>query len=240
MPHDIICRSISLNGFYELELLQGMCSLVREKRGVVLDIGANIGNHSLYFSRQYSKVIAFEPVPSNCQILKANLYLNKIQNVTLIEKGLSNKKTKMAVDISNRHNTNNGLSDIQTATDTLSIVDVATGDEEIDNLRLCEQIVLMKIDVEGHENLVVEGLKKTIHKHTPIIFWEAFSRKEADKTRLILEKIGYKHFYHLTSNRYRNGLLNKLHRGISRAAYIVDYDSCEVFDGMNVAAVTKL
>jgi hypothetical protein len=33
MPYDSICQSIILNGFYERELLQGMCALVKDKKG---------------------------------------------------------------------------------------------------------------------------------------------------------------------------------------------------------------
>jgi hypothetical protein len=53
MPYDSICQAIILNGFYERELLEGMCALVKDKNGIALDIGANIGNHSLFFSKHF-------------------------------------------------------------------------------------------------------------------------------------------------------------------------------------------
>ncbi len=59
IPSDPICREILTSGFYEKELLEGMVSLVKNARGVVLDVGANIGNHSLYFSRYFDHVISF-------------------------------------------------------------------------------------------------------------------------------------------------------------------------------------
>src|SRR3989338_8106599 len=66
MPYDPICREILFNGYYEKELLMGMCKLVENKSGTVLDIGANIGNHTVFFSREFENVISFEPTPSNC------------------------------------------------------------------------------------------------------------------------------------------------------------------------------
>ena len=78
MPYDSICQSVILNGFYERELLQGMCVLVKDKNGIALDIGVNIGNHSLFFSKHFDAVISFESAPNNCLLLKANLFLNKI------------------------------------------------------------------------------------------------------------------------------------------------------------------
>jgi FkbM family methyltransferase len=240
MPYDTICKTITLNNFYEVELLKGMCEIVKNKDGIVLDIGANIGNHSLYFAKKFNTVISFEPVPSNCWIVQANAYLNKINNLTLIQKGLSNKNIKMAVDNSNRENTNNGVSEINKNSENQIVIDVAIGDEEIERLNLNKKIEMIKIDVEGHEPFVVEGLKKTIKKDMPIIFWEAFSRNEANKTKILLEEMGYKYFYHLTPNKFSNKVLNKLHRTISKATYIVDYEQCEMFDGMNVASNIKL
>ncbi len=240
MPFDTICKNITLNHFYEPELLNGMCELVKDKDGIALDIGANIGNHSLFFANRFAKVISFEPVPSNCWIVKSNLYLNGIQNLVLIKKGLSNKNIKMALDSSNPKNTNNGVSAISEVLGSQTIIDVVIGDEEISKLSLDKKVVLIKIDVEGHEPFVVEGLKATIKKDMPTIFWEAFSREEANRTKVLLEDMGYKNFYHLTPNRFHNRLLNKIWRSISKATFIVGFDSCQRFDGMNVASKTDL
>ena len=240
MPFDSICKNITLNKFYEIELLNGMCELVKNKDGIAIDIGANIGNHSLFFANKFKQVIAFEPVPSNCWIVKANAYLNKIDNLVLIEKGMSNKNTLMAIDTSNRENTNNGLSEVIKDSSNQIIVDVAIGDEEIEKLNLNKKIEIIKIDVEGHEPFVVEGLKRTIKKDEPLIFWEAFSRGEANKTKVILEQMGYKNFYHITPNRFNNKFLNKLWKSISKATYLVKMEQCQKFDGMNVASIREL
>ena len=53
MPYDSICKAMILNKFYESQLLEGMCEIVKNKDGIALDIGANLGNHSLYFSKQF-------------------------------------------------------------------------------------------------------------------------------------------------------------------------------------------
>lgn len=240
MPFDSICKNITLNKFYEVELLNGMCKLVKNKDGIAIDIGANIGNHSLFFAKKFKQVIAFEPVPNNCWIVKANAYLNRIDNLVLIEKGLSNKNTQMAVDNTNRENTNNGVSEIIENSSKQIIVDVAIGDEEIKNLNLNKKIEIIKIDVEGHEPFVVEGLKRTIEKDKPLIFWEAFSRNDANKTKVLLEQMGYKNFYHITPNKFSNRLLNKLWKSISKATYLVEMDKCQKFDGMNVASINEL
>jgi hypothetical protein len=61
-----------------------------------------------------------------------------------------------------------------------------------------------------------------------------------NKTKYLLEEMGYKYFYHLTPNKFSNKFGNKLQRAISKATYIEDFDECEIFDGMNVASNIKL
>ena len=228
-----------LNGFYEIELLNGMCEIAKNPNGIALDIGANIGNHSIFFSRKFKAVIAVEPVPSNCLILKSNLHLNNINNVTLIEKGLLNKNSKMALDNVDPKNTNNGISEIKSGV-SQALIDVVIGDEELQSMNLKEKIQLIKIDVEGRESLVIEGLKKTIEKDMPIIFWEAFTKKDVDEAQSLLKIMGYKNFYHLTPNRFAIPFLNKLWKSFSKAAYLVPLEFCKRLDGLNVASKESL
>jgi FkbM family methyltransferase len=243
MPYDSICQAIILNGFYEHELLQGMCELVKEKKGIALDIGANIGNHSLFFAKQFDAVISFEPVPNNCLLLKANIFLNQVKNITVIEKALSNTQVKMGVDRENSRNTNNVIFQLDVNEKNVMnqiVVDVVVGDEELEKLNLSQNVTMIKIDVEGHEPFVVEGLRKTITMHQPIVYWESFSKEGAEKTKALLNGMGYNNFYHLTTKKYKSRLMNKLIRSFTNDAYLVEFDQCTQFDGMNVASVQRL
>lgn len=240
MPHDTICREILLNGYYEKELLMGMSKLVQNKSGTVLDIGANIGNHTVFFSRVFEKVISFEPVPRNCWVLKANLHLNQINNVHLVEKGLGNANEKLFFR-NDPENTNDRLSrNNPSETPGENRVDVVIGDEELGRLNFTSPILMIKIDVEGLEPEVIMGLKKTIAFHKPIVYWEAFNKDTVDQSRGLLEKLGYENFYHLTTNRFSNKFMNKLMNSLGRNAYLKPLDQCTTFDGMNVASPKKL
>lgn len=216
-----------------------MCKLVEKKTGTVLDIGANIGNHTVFFSRIFEKVISFEPVPRNCWILKANLHLNSIKNVQLIEKGLSNTNEKLYIAHDDPKNTNNGISRSDTS-GTQNIVDVVRGDDELEKLSYPAPILMIKIDVEGLEPEVITGLEKTISIHKPIIYWEAFHKDAVDQSRVLLEKLGYENFYHLTTNKFSNKLMNKLSNSLGRSVYLKPLDQCSTYDGMNMASPKKL
>ncbi len=240
MPHDTICREILLNGYYERELLMAMSKLVENKAGTVLDIGANIGNHTIFFSRVFEKVISFEPVPRNCWVLKANLHLNQINNVHLVEKGLGNANEKLFFR-NDPENTNDRLSRSNPSeTPGENRVDVVIGDDELGRLSYPSPILMIKIDVEGLEPEVIMGLEKTIALHKPIVYWEAFNKVTVDQSRALLEKLGYENFYHLTTNRFSNKFMNKLMNSLGRNAYLKPLDQCTTFDGMNVASPKEL
>jgi FkbM family methyltransferase len=238
IPSDPICREILTSGFYEKELLEGMVSLVKNARGVVLDVGANIGNHSLYFSRHFDHVISFEPAQNNCWIFKANVRLNKIRNITLIEKALGNKDSVMSVN-DDPDNTNHNLREADFG-DPENLVDVRIGDDLLDRLNLTSPVVLIKIDVEGFEPEVVKGLSETIKRDKPLIFWEAFSMEKAQETIDVLTVLGYNNFYHLTKNKFLSKRINSLYNSFSRSSHLFDIRENRKLDGMNVGSVQSL
>lgn len=57
---------------------------------VILDCGANVGTSCLYFKRLFptSRIVAFEPDPAICQVLKKNLAKNQLTSVEVIEKAV--------------------------------------------------------------------------------------------------------------------------------------------------------
>jgi FkbM family methyltransferase len=83
--HDYIGRQISLQGRFEREELDILFAFLRPlgdrfARQVALDIGANVGNHSLYFAPHFAEVRSFEPNPRTFALLAANALLDpKIQ-----------------------------------------------------------------------------------------------------------------------------------------------------------------
>lgn len=69
---------------------------------VILDCGANVGTSCLYFKRLFptSRIVAFEPDPTVCQILKKNMAKNQVASVEVIEKAVwtSDRGVTFAVD----------------------------------------------------------------------------------------------------------------------------------------------
>ena len=171
------------NTFYELDLLNYIKS--RFNGGVGLDIGANIGNHSLFFSKFiFDKVFSFEPNPTNFSLLLENKLINKINDDTLF---LHN----IALSDGNYNYKNNdffgnmGISFI-TENEGESIT------KKLDDYDLPE-VNLIKMDVEGHELKVLKGAKDLINKYHPHIVLECNNyTDDFERVNPYMLEIGYK------------------------------------------------
>jgi FkbM family methyltransferase len=192
---DYIALRINIDGVYELEELETFFSWISKFRdkvfdGVALDIGANIGNHSLYFSDYFKKVFSFEPIPMTFKILSLNSEL--AENITCFNVGVSDCEKISFMDIfpSNM----GGARITNTSPNYCKTINLKTLDSLINPL---EDIKLIKIDVEGHEYEVLVGAEKIIKKNNPIILFEQHKSDFIDgKSRVInlIKSFGYSHF----------------------------------------------
>jgi FkbM family methyltransferase len=197
-----IGQHIYMTGNYEPETTSLICSLIREGDTIV-DVGANIGFITLAASRKVGpsgKVLAFEPVSSTCAALRHNLLINNASNVVVHEIALSNASGM--VTIYEGPIRNKGRSSIRPMSD-------ASGHQTVpmaafDALDMStEPVRLVKIDVEGAEQLVVEGMMEFLRRNRPHIivevsrdFLREFGHSEASLCKK-LTGIGY-HMYHVT------------------------------------------
>lgn len=176
-------KLVENRSFYELQnLLQ-----VRDAVGpgaVICDVGANIGNHTLFFAIfcDAAHVHAFEPVMTTFEILARNVELNHLRNVTLYNRPVGVAGEGAAIAAYKLRNT--GATVIQpSAGGTMRYLSL----DEIDLPRLD----LVKIDVEGQQASVLKGSKKTLRKHRPKI-WIEIRDAEMKETSALLSELGAK------------------------------------------------
>jgi FkbM family methyltransferase len=130
---------------------------------VVVDVGSNIGIHTLYLSKlvgKTGKVYSFEPEPNNFALLKKNVEFNKCDNVIIEHKAISNKTGKIKLLISNSmagHKISNSDSQENTI-----IIDGVSLDDYFKNHD--QKIDFVKIDTEGFDGNVIQGGQKTFAK----------------------------------------------------------------------------
>lgn len=174
--NEIVSSSIiSSKNFFEI----GFLEFVRNnypKQKTILDIGANIGNHSLFFSEflEYDEIICFEPFEKNVDLLKLNL-MGK--NCKIMDYALSDSNSEKTL-YNSQSNNFGGFSlhsyDGSKGENKSFIVKDKVTTKTLDSLNL-SNISMIKIDVEGHENSVLLGGIETIKNNQPIIFIENLS-----------------------------------------------------------------
>jgi FkbM family methyltransferase len=154
---DFIGHHINISGFYEYYELSTLFDwLSQGKRevfdGIAVDIGANIGNHALYFSDFFREVHCFEPNPRTFKVLALNAEL--ASNIKCFNVGISDAERIVRMDTPNDNVGAARVSD--TAADlregvTLTLLDTA--------LVTDDRVRLIKVDVEGHEYQALLGGK---------------------------------------------------------------------------------
>jgi FkbM family methyltransferase len=165
-------RHLSKYGTYEPEMtawIQHHLSGV--KGGIMLDVGANVGWHSVHAAKFSSleTIVAFEPDALNAWLLDRNLSANKIENV-IIEALAAGSENGIARLHRYKASNNGRHSLIQDYGRGSRVVPVKTLDSALDTLGLSEKDVhLIKIDVEGYEPHVLAGASKTLARTSAII-----------------------------------------------------------------------
>lgn len=149
-----------------------------------LDIGANFGYHTLTTARLIQSsdgiVHAFEPQIQNFALLEENVNDNQIKNVHVYNYACGNKKEKVKIPIihtfqstkENAFNINMG--------DFTPNYNINENDESsydiVDTILLddfnFENVDLVKIDVQGWEKKVLQGMEKIMEKSKPVIIIE--------------------------------------------------------------------
>jgi FkbM family methyltransferase len=164
---DPIQGTQSRGQFYEEEELRSISPYFK-RNGIFVDIGANTGQHSIYFAKLLgaSKVILFEPILETCKILRENIRLNNLSiicDLRYLGLGLSDRTSRADFSV----NTANLGGTILHERPGGSI-QTMTGDSVIAGQR----VDFIKIDTEGFEMKILTGLSETIETNRPAIYIE--------------------------------------------------------------------
>jgi FkbM family methyltransferase len=165
--HDSIQANHAIGQLYEVEELDIIAKHIRPGARI-LDIGANIGNHTVWFEKiaKASLVVPFEPQPRMLKHLKLNCTLNALQRVDLSHLGiaLGDATARGTIQIADDFNPAGAIiAQSETGQIPIRPGDDLLGEADFD---------FIKIDVEGAELHVIDGLRSLIGRCRPDMFIE--------------------------------------------------------------------
>lgn len=164
---------------------------------LVLDIGANLGIMTTLLARSEKKlkVIAFEPVPINLEILKKVVSFFRLNNVNCRNYALgdSDGSAEMVMPVINKVKMQ-GLSHIlhEDITENNQGVKFNIEVKKLDHLTdLPEPARAIKLDVENFEFRVLKGAETLLKRDRPIVYAELWENENRDKTFNLMKNLGY-------------------------------------------------
>ncbi|BAU63254.1 methyltransferase FkbM family protein [Stanieria sp. NIES-3757] len=173
-------------GTYELPVQQALSNYLKPG-DVFYDIGANVGFFTVIAAKlvgSTGKVYAFEPDRKNSDCVRHNIQLNQFTNSTVCQKAVSHTTGTgelLLAEYSGGHT----ISVVDRPPDFAgsTVVEIVSIDELINQGQLTPPNVV-KIDVEGAELDVLQGMLQTIKQYRPIIIYEV----DADKVDSFQQK----------------------------------------------------
>lgn len=186
--NDHIQKQIRLQArFYEQAMLDDISPKIREG-GCVVDVGANIGNHTIYFSKILGlPVVAFEPNPKALVLLRQNITLNKLDHlVDVHDVALGASDSIASVLDEDPHNL--GRASVKPAGCTDTIVQV----RRLADVMGSRTPALIKIDVEGMEPDVLQGAVPLLQRDRPLLLIEAATYEQLLAVEALTRPLGYR------------------------------------------------
>jgi FkbM family methyltransferase len=189
-----VSKCLVLNGEFEKKEIE-VCLSYINNNSIILDIGANIGFHTIYFAQKAKQglIFAFEPAKSTYHNLLQNII--PFKNIVPLKIALSN---------------NSQIADFFVASDDAYSSLIDTGRKKIIDMEKVvvfdldtfllplnlEKIDLIKIDVEGLEYNAILGMAGSLKRYMPVLFVEIFKGNNDNydpmDTINFLHNLGYK------------------------------------------------
>jgi FkbM family methyltransferase len=189
-----IGRSLEVYGEFSEREAEVFAQLVRPG-DVVVEVGANIGAHTVYLAKLVGRggaVLAFEPQRVIHQLLCANLGLNELFHVRAYHGAVGREAGRIRVPPLDYSEANNFGG--------LELADGGANGEVVQLWRLDDfalpALRLLKADVEGMEIDVLEGARRTIAQHRPVIYVENDRRERSEELITLIDSLAYDLWWH--------------------------------------------
>jgi FkbM family methyltransferase len=225
-----------------------LMKILKIKKGVFLDVGANIGQ-TLMKLRSFStaRYIGIEPNPDCVVYLEKLIQINRMERCTICPVGLSVKNE--LVTLYGNSPGASGASIIKNFRENVNkylththIISVMTGDHLVKTITPNEKVAVIKIDVEGAELEVLEGMRETLADSRPFIICEIlpvytlekpnglFRKERQDKLISLLRMNNYNIYRIKKENNFEHISEIEIHAEMELSDYVfVPAENVEIF-----------
>lgn len=156
-------------------LLSAIYHLGSKPRKLAIDIGGHIGLYSVALETFFKDVVAFEPSPTNYECFEKNA-----KNTKLYKIGLGDKEETLKLNMSDDNTGNNSI--VESFGEKTLDIEIKT----LDSFEF-KDVSLVKIDVQGFEDRVLQGAKKTLTEQKPIVVMEVITHKGMPPDQKLLD-----------------------------------------------------
>lgn len=162
--------------FYYKHGIGEIKTISRVKNATIIDVGGFVGDSALVFEELLPRrIITFEPVPENRYLMERTFELNNLTNVSVEDKALADCEGSMNMNVLGSESS---VYDISSSTYEDEIkVDVITLDNYVQQEKVTD-IALIKVDIEGAEQLFLKGAKHTICQQKPILLISIYHKAD--------------------------------------------------------------
>lgn len=143
----------------------------RFEPGLMIDVGANVGLVTLILAKRYSarQIVAFEPNPATFDVLRENVRGNHACNVVVEPYAIT--ATPGLVQF-NTSPTSRATAHIASTIDPNCVEVPGTTLDEYWKAASSPPVALLKVDVEGYEELVLRGAQTLLRECSPVVYFE--------------------------------------------------------------------
>lgn len=159
------CLNLSYYRYYEKEIKEWIEKNIN-KDSICIDVGANIGYHSLLLSSHCKRVYSFEPRKEYFDILKENIKINNKKNIKAHNLSVGEKNKSNILYMSGGNSGVNTLvkelnpDGLKAKTKTINLDSFIKSEKKID---------FIKIDTDGYEPFIVKGMKNIIKSNPNLV-----------------------------------------------------------------------
>jgi FkbM family methyltransferase len=173
---DWVPQQVYFLGEYDSEHKETLYWKNLVKQGdVIIDAGANFGYYTLMAAKRCGaegKVYSFEPVYDTFQNLTENIVLNGFQNIVANNIALWDKKEKLKIFTGKKNNTGmSAIAEHDQFSGKIEYVEAISLDEFFTENEI-QKVNVIKIDVEGSEPYILQGMKTILQKNSPVVLVE--------------------------------------------------------------------